>query len=342
MSEAALGPLIVDVAGTTLTADDRDLLCRPGVGGVILFTRNFESRAQLIELTGEIRQTRHNLLIMADYEGGRVQRFREGFTAIPPMAALGRYHGDAPGDAVAAAADLGWLMASELGEAGIDLPLAPVADLDYGQSSVIGHRAFSDKTDAVIALTTGFISGLREGGSLATAKHFPGHGWVAADSHAELPVDMRDAEALAEDWQPFAALIDQNIASIMMAHVHYPAIDASPASLSSVWIQEILRQRLAFDGCVFCDDLSMGGAVAFGDVATRVGRALTAGCDFLPVCNDRGAALAAVDAVSDHLATGWTRREQFATRLERSRAGRVEDSARGERAQALAHRLATP
>ena len=173
-------------------------------------------------------------------------------------------------------------------------------------------------------------------------KHFPGHGWVAADSHAELPVDTRDAEALAEDWQPFAALIDQDIASIMMAHVHYPAIDASPASLSSVWIQEILHQRLGFDGCVFCDDLSMGGAVAFGDVATRVRRALTAGCDFLPVCNDREAALTALDAVSDRLATGQTRRQQFATRLEHSRAHRLEDHARRERARALAHRLATP
>ena len=341
MSEAALGPLVIDVAGTTLSTSDRALLRQPGVGGVILFTRNFESRAQLAELTREIRRTRSNLPIMADYEGGRVQRFRDGFTVIPPMATLGRYYSDAPGEAVAAAADIGWLVASELAETGIDLPLAPVADLDYGQSSVIGHRAFSGDIDAVTALTKAFTRGLQAGGSLATAKHFPGHGWVAADSHAELPVDTRGVEALAADWQVFAALIDQGIASIMMAHVHYPEIDARPASLSPVWIQDILRQRLAFDGCVFCDDLSMGGAVAFGDVATRVHRALTAGCDFLPVCNDREAARAALAAVDDDLAIGRTRRQQFAERLERSRAGRVADDTRAERARALAHRLAT-
>ena len=336
----SLGPLIVDVASTTLTAEDRRLLAEPVVGGVILFTRNFESPRQLADLTADIKKTRAELIVMADYEGGRVQRFRDGFSVIPPMAELGRLYKRAAADALEAAGDLGLLVASELAAVGIDLPLAPIADRDYGQSTVIGHRAFSSNPDTIALLGRAYAEGLAEGGSLATAKHFPGHGWVAADSHAELPVDERSEAELAGDWQPFADLIAGDVASIMMAHVRYPAIDTAPASLSPIWIKQILRTRLGFAGCVFCDDLSMGGAAeAFGDVAARVQAALDAGCDFLPVCNDRDAAWQAVAGVAARLATGQACRNAFAARLGATRAAARVEPQRLARARETARRL---
>ncbi|HET7314700.1 beta-N-acetylhexosaminidase [Salinisphaera sp.] len=317
---AAPGPLLIDVEGKSLTDDDCRLLADPAVGGAILFTRNYTDRRQLGALTAAMRAVRPNLLIVADYEGGRVQRFRDGFTPIPPMRALGRAYLEDPEAARAAARELAWLAASELRSAGVDMPLAPVADLDYGVSDVIGSRALAETADAVADLAAIYARGLAEAGSAATAKHFPGHGYVAADSHAELPVDDRPRGELERDWAPFAALIDQGIASVMMAHVRFTAVDERPASLSSRWIDGILRGELGFDGCVFCDDLSMGGAAALGDYAQRTRGALAAGCDYLPVCNDREAALVARRIVADGAPdAGRERRAALGDRLDRSR-----------------------
>lgn len=338
----APGPLLVDIAGTALTEADRVLLAEPAVGGVILFSRNYTSPEQLAELTSAIRALRADLLIVADYEGGRVQRFRDGLTPIPPMQALGRWFEQEPVAARDAAVELAWLVAWELAGVGVDMPLSPVVDLDYGLSEVIGSRAFSADAAAVATLGGAFAQTLATAGSAATAKHFPGHGYVAADSHAELPVDDRSLDALKTDWAPFVDLIEQDIASVMMAHVRYPAIDEAPASLSSVWIEQILRDRLGFTGCVFCDDLSMGGAAAYGDYAKRVDAALAAGCDYLPVCNDRDSALIAVEAVnqSNH-DRGTTRRSALLDRIQRTRASACTDDQRQrlEAAREIAARL---
>lgn len=335
----APGPVLVDVAGTVLDDADRALIDHPAVGGVILFARNYESREQLAALVTAIRAVRDDLIIVADYEGGRVQRFIDGFTRIPPMAALGRYHARAPDDACHAANELGYLVAAELGAVGIDLPLAPVVDRDYGHSTVIGHRAFAGAPDTIASLAGAYANGLAVGGSAATLKHFPGHGWVRADSHAELPIDDRDRAALAIDWAPFAALVDAGVASVMMAHVHYPAVDSRPASLSSVWIEKILRGELGFAGCVFCDDLSMGGAVSFGDVATRCRAALAAGCDYLPVCNDRASARAACDAVLADREQGGSRRAALLAQLRAAQAETTPDETRLADARDVAARL---
>lgn len=334
------GPLLVDVEGTTLIEADRELLADATVGGAILFTRNFSSPEQLAALTAEMRAARANLLIVADYEGGRVQRFRDGFTPIPPMRALGRAYQDDPATARAAARELAWLVATELRGAGVDMPLSPVADLDYGVSDVIGSRAFGDTAEIVADLTCAFARSLADAGSAATAKHFPGHGYVAADSHHELPVDDRSLADLEKDWTPFAALVEQDIASVMMAHVRYTAVDDRPASLSRVWIEDILRGRLGFEGCVFCDDLSMGGAAALGDYAERTRLALAAGCDYLPVCNDREAALVARQTVADGAADrGQARREALAHRLRSTDTALESDPARLETARETAARL---
>lgn len=281
-----LGPLMIDVAGTALTAAERDRLGHPLVGGVILFSRNFEKREQLVHLTREIRDQRSELLIAADYEGGRVQRFRTGFTRLPPMARIGALRATDPRAALAAAQAAGWTIGSELAAAGIDLPLAPVLDLDRGRASVIGNRAFHAEPGVVIELAGAVRAGLRAAGVAATGKHYPGHGGVTADSHADLPIDDRCEAELADDAMPFEALIEQGLESIMMAHIRYAAVAERPASMSAHWIRERLRGRLGFPGAVFCDDLSMGGAQAVGDYLQRASAALAAGCDILPVCNN--------------------------------------------------------
>lgn len=306
---AAPGPLLVDVASTTLTDADRRLLAEPGVGGAILFTRNYDSPAQLAALTADMRRVRPGLLIVADYEGGRVQRFLSGLTHLPPMSALGALYRQDPGAARRACRELAWLAASELAALGVDMPLSPVLDLDYGVSRVIGSRAFAAEAARVAELAGCFMRGLDEGGSAATAKHFPGHGFVAADSHAELPVDERAYSALAADMAVYPALFERGLASLMMAHVRYPRVDDRPASLSPVWIEDILRGELGFTGCVFCDDLSMGGAAALGGYAQRTQMALAAGCDYLPVCNNRPAARTALAALAGADDRGQARRQ---------------------------------
>lgn len=279
------GPLMVDVVGTELSADERRMLIHPLVGGVILFSRNFENRRQLENLTAAIRGVRSELLIAADYEGGRVQRFRDGFTVLPSMGHIGAAYDLDPSAALAGAEAVGWTIGTELRACGIDLPLAPVLDLNRGLSAVIGDRAFHAQPDTVIALARAVRTGLSAAGVAATGKHYPGHGAVRVDSHHDLPVDARPPTALAEDQVPFAALIADGLESVMMAHIRYPTVDDRPASLSPVWIKQHLRGELGFSGAVFCDDLSMGGVAGVGDYPERARQALAAGCDVLPVCN---------------------------------------------------------
>jgi beta-N-acetylhexosaminidase len=284
----SLGPLMVDIAGTELSADDVRVLKCPLVGSVILFARNYVNPRQVADLTASIRAVRTpHLLIAVDQEGGRVQRFRDGFTRLPAVRLLGRVYDEDRRDGLALAQSVGWLMAGELRAVGVDFSFAPCVDLDYGVSEIIGDRAFHSDPDAVAALAVATLSGMREAGMAAVAKHFPGHGAVVADSHVALPVDRRDYADLEPDIRPYRPLIDNNLAAIMAAHVVFPAVDALPASLSRRWITDILRGELKFHGCVFADDLTMAGAAAFGDVLARAKLAFAAGCDVLPICNDR-------------------------------------------------------
>ncbi len=296
-----LGPLMIDVGGQELTAEDRELLCHPLVGGMILFTRNYRSPEQLKALCDEVLALpRQRLLLAVDHEGGRIQRFRMGFSRIPSMRSLGRLFQEDAGKALEEARQQGAIIGRELVAYGIDLCFAPVLDIDHGISTVIGDRAFSDEALVVVELARAFRAGLNAAGMAATGKHFPGHGAVVADSHHELPVDRRsETELWARELKPFESLIQDGIESLMMAHVRYTAVDETPASLSARWIQDILRQKLGFSGAIFCDDLSMGGAAVIGDMEARVRLALEAGNDMLPVCNDRPAVIALLDALKD-------------------------------------------
>ncbi|HWX79261.1 MAG TPA: beta-N-acetylhexosaminidase [Steroidobacteraceae bacterium] len=293
----SLGPLMIDIAGTELTSEDIKVLSHPLVGSVILFTRNYRDIAQLTALTAAIRAQRSpQLLIAVDHEGGRVQRFREGFTRLPPARLLGRRYDQDRREALNLAQSVGWLMAGELRAVGVDFSFAPCVDLDYGVSEIIGDRAFHKDPDVVAALGIAYMAGMREAGMAAVAKHFPGHGAVIADSHVALPVDRRKYADLEPDIRPYRPLIDNNLAAVMGAHVVFPAVDALPASLSQRWITGVLRRELGFHGCVFADDLSMAGAAAFGGVIERAKHAFAAGCDVLPICNDRQA----VQSVLEH------------------------------------------
>jgi len=288
----ALGPVIVDVAGLRLNDEDRARLTHPLVGGIILFARNFESPAQVKALTSEIRALRKpELLICVDHEGGRVQRFREGFTAIPPMRSLGRLWDGNRAAAVRAAEGVGHAIGVELGAHGVDFSFAPVLDLDYRASSVIGDRALHSSPEAVGALGAALVRGLYAAGMGAVGKHFPGHGYASADSHVAIPVDDRSLdEILATDVAPYRPVIAAGLAGIMPAHVIYTAVDPSPAGFSAFWMKDILRRQLGFDGVIFSDDLSMEGASAAGGMRERALAALGAGCDVVLVCNAPAAA----------------------------------------------------
>lgn len=296
-----LGPLMIDVGGQELTAEDRELLCHPLVGGAILFTRNYRDPEQLKALCDDILSLpRQRLLLAVDHEGGRVQRFRVGFSRVPAMRTLGQLHCEDQNKALAEARQHGETIGRELAFYGIDLCFAPVLDVDHGLSTVIGDRAFSDRCEIIIELARAFRSGLNAAGLAATGKHFPGHGAVTADSHHELPIDRRAERELRDsELRPFVALIEDGIESLMMAHVRYVSVDQTPASLSARWIQEILRKELGYKGVVFCDDLSMGGAAVVGSMEDRARLALEVGNDMLPVCNDRPAVIALLDALKD-------------------------------------------
>ena len=289
----SLGPLMIDLEGGALSADERELLRHPLVGGVLLFTRNYRDPAQLTALVDEIHAARSPSLIVAvDHEGGRVQRFREGFSALPSARRIGHVFDADAKAGVALAQQLGWLMAAELRAHGVDISFAPCVDLDYGVSEVIGERAFHARPEAVSQLAAAYARGMRDAGMAATAKHFPGHGAVVADSHLTLPVDRRDLTDLGGDLAPYRRLIANGLPAVMVAHLLFPGVDPAPASLSARWIRELLRGQLRFQGVVFADDLSMGGAAAaYGDVVTRARHALAAGCDMLPVCNSRASVI---------------------------------------------------
>ncbi len=283
---------MLDIAGTWLTAEDRQLLRQPQVGGLILFARNIESPRQVRELSASIRALRPDLLLAVDQEGGRVQRLRQGFVRLPAMRAIADNV-----NAEALAEQCGWVMATEVLAVGLDLSFAPVLDLDHQRSAVVGSRAFEGDAQRATQLAAAFIRGMDAAGMAATGKHFPGHGWAEADSHVAIPLDERSLEQIrAWDLQPFAQL-SQQLAAVMPAHVIYPKVDAQPAGFSRRWLQDILRGELKFGGVIFSDDLSMAGAHVVGDAACRIEAALSAGCDMGLVCNDRGAAELALSAL---------------------------------------------
>jgi beta-N-acetylhexosaminidase len=291
---------MIDLQGVAVAPDERDLLIHPLVGGVILFSRNYESPAQLARLTADLHALRSPpLLVGVDHEGGRVQRFRDGFTRLPPLRVLGRRHAEDAAAGIVLARELGWLMAAELRGCGVDLSFAPCVDLDYGVSEVIGDRAFHRRAERVADLAVAYLLGMREAGMAATAKHFPGHGAVPADSHVALPVDRRELPDLDADLLPYRRLIANGLLSVMAAHVVFPEVDRLPASLSRRWIDGELRGTLGFRGAVLTDDLSMQGAAAFGPILERAQLALAAGCDMLPVCNDRSSVETLLDGLGD-------------------------------------------
>ncbi len=286
-----MGPVMLDVAGLELTQHEKDVINHPNTGAVILFSRNYHDPDQVVALIKEIRAARNGpILIAVDQEGGRVQRFQNGFTRLPPACC----YADQPELAETA----GWLMAAELLAVGVDFSFAPVLDVDCGISQVIGNRSFSSESGRATLLASAFRKGMKAAGMAATGKHFPGHGAVAADSHLALPVDERDLETIrAKDLIPFKTLIGEDLEAVMPAHVVYKAIDPNPAGFSPFWIRQILREELGFKGVVFSDDLSMEGAAFAGVFSDRARLAQEAGCDMLLVCNNPAAAEEVLDAL---------------------------------------------
>lgn len=282
-----LGPLMVDVVGLELSDVEREILQHPLVGGVILFSRNYESPEQIAALTSSIHELREpHLLISVDHEGGRVQRFRSGFTRLPPIGALGKHYVEHPKQTLKNIESAGWLMAAELRSVGVDFSFAPVLDLDYGVSEIIGDRSFHRDPEAVASMAHAYIQGMKRAWMPAVGKHFPGHGAVEVDSHLGLPVDSRHFEDMIQaDMLPFKRLCQSELAGIMPAHIVYEQSDSLPAGFSPFWIKEILRDRLGFQGAVLSDDLSMEGAAIMGDPLARAEAALDAGCDMVLVCN---------------------------------------------------------
>lgn len=283
----SLGPVMLDVEGLELNADDIRRLQHPLVGGVILFARNYQSPTQLKALTTAIHEVRQPpLLIAVDHEGGRVQRFKEGFTRIPAMRELGKIWDKNHKRAKELAEQAGWVLAAELRAYGVDFSFTPVLDIDFGNSAVIGDRAFHRNTEAIADIAQALMSGLKRGGMAAVGKHFPGHGFVAADSHTEIPVDTRTfAQIEADDLEPFRRMVDAGMHAVMPAHVIYPKVDEKPAGFSKIWLHQVLRRHLGFNGVIFSDDLAMEGAVVAGNVTERATAAFDAGCDMVLVCN---------------------------------------------------------
>lgn len=279
------GRVILDIVGTSLTDAEADLLKRPAVAGVIFFQRNFESVSQIQSLVNQIRAVREDLILSVDQEGGRVQRFKEGVTRLPPVAVLRQTYAQFPEQGLADAEQLGWLMAAEMLALGVDLSYAPVLDIDYGNNQVIGDRAFGVTAQDVTALAQAYIRGMHRAGMAVVGKHFPGHGYVDLDSHETLPHDRRPLSALEADMRPFAELMP-NLEAIMSAHIVYEAQDALPASFSEYWLGQQLRGRLGYQGLIMSDALDMKGAWQQGAPSERGIKAINAGCDLLLYCND--------------------------------------------------------
>lgn len=292
MKQLAIGPIMIDIEGQSLTALDKEKIAHPNTGALILFSRNYENPEQIASLVKNIRSARNgDILIAVDQEGGRVQRFQTGFTRLP---AAGRY-----GEQPELAESAGWLMATELLAVGVDFSFAPVLDVDCGVSEIIGNRSFSQDGELAANLASAFRKGMNKAGMAATGKHFPGHGAVALDSHLTLPVDNRDLDTIRrQDLLPFQRLIAEGLEAIMPAHVVYPQIDELPAGFSAIWLQQILRKELGFDGAIFSDDLSMEGAASVGGFHERAGLAQQAGCDMLLVCNNPTAAEQVLDSIA--------------------------------------------
>lgn len=297
-----LGPVMLDLKGLELDAEELELLLHPAAGGVVLFTRNYVDREQLQRLVAAIHALRvPPLLVAVDQEGGVVQRFRNQFTALPPAAAIGELYDREPEQALRLAGELGWLIGAELGSVGIDFSFAPVLDVRCDASRVINRRAFHHDPEIISRLAARLVAGLKDAGMAAVGKHFPGHGTVCEDSHHELPIDDRPLVDLQFcDLIPFERLIHQQLPAIMPAHVRYPRVDERPASFSPIWLQQILREQLGFQGAIFSDDISMYGAQAIGDARQRARAAVAAGCDMVLVCNDREAAVHALEALVRH------------------------------------------
>lgn len=298
-SRLSLGPVVLDPTAAALTDDDRRRLLHPAVGGVILFAHNFESAEQLTALTEEIAALREpRLFVCVDHEGGRVQRFREGFTPIPPMRRLGRLWDRDRDAATVAARAVGYTIAAELDAHGVDFSFAPVLDLDYGASSIIGDRALHFDPGAVGALAAALVQSLADGGVAAVAKHFPGHGFAALDSHVSVPRDERPVDEIRrKDLVPYRPVIKAGLKGVMPAHVIYTQADTEPAGYSRYWLQNVLRTELEFDGLIFSDDLSMEGASTAGGIPERARAALAAGCDMVLLCQDPAGQDALLDAL---------------------------------------------
>lgn len=295
-----IGPIMLDLKGTELTQEEQEILQHPLVGGVILFTRNYESPEQLTILCDSIRKSRNKpVLIAADQEGGRVQRFKEGITRLPSMGLVGQIYNRNPNEGLLYATSAAWLMASEMIALGLDISFAPVLDLNKTINPVVGDRSFHKDPEHVIILAKAWINGMRQAGMATTGKHFPGHGAVNADSHSTLPIDNRDMHAIEQDdLKTFVELLSTHLDAIMPAHILFSLIDEKPVGFSSVWLQTILREKYRFSGMIFSDDLNMHGASFAGSYANRANTALQAGCDMALICNNRPAAINILDGLS--------------------------------------------
>lgn len=295
----SLGPVMLDVRGPELQRDEIELLRHPLVGGVILFSRNYEEPGQLRELTRTIHNLRQpSLLIAVDHEGGRVQRFRDQFTRIPAAGLFGKLFDVDRKKALDYLTRAGWLLATELVAVGIDFSFTPVLDVDSGRSKVIGDRSFHHNTDALVALASACTKGMKSAGMAAVGKHFPGHGHVREDSHETVPIDNRAyQDIMMNDVVPFERLIRAGIAGIMPAHVIYTAVDSKPAGFSDIWLKQVLRQQLGFQGTIFSDDINMAGAGPAGNYPERARAALAAGCDMVLVCNNQPAAIEVIHSL---------------------------------------------
>lgn len=296
----SLGPVMCDLRGIQLEADEREMLCHPYVGGVILFTRNFESVAQIAELTKAIHELRQpHLLIAVDHEGGRVQRFREGFSRLPACALINECRskeGNSIKEAESLAQQAGWLMAAELLAVGVDLSFAPVLDVGGKISRVVGDRAFHPDPEKVSRLARAYMKGMKQAGMAAVGKHFPGHGSVVEDSHVAMPYDDRSyADIKMHDLIPFERMTHAGLPALMPAHVIYSRVDKNPAGFSEFWLKKILRQDLEFQGMIFSDDLSMVGAEMMGTYPERAEAALHAGCDMVLACNNQQGVISILD-----------------------------------------------